>query len=89
MALGAVRDEFDVAVLMSADTDLVPAVEAVLQAGKRCEVAGWQPPGGYATALRVRGIWTHRLARHEFDLVADQTDYTVGYHQHVAKERNA
>lgn len=43
MAMGAVNDADDVAVLVSADTDLVPALEAVMEAGKRVEVASWWP----------------------------------------------
>ncbi|MGH9185657.1 MAG: NYN domain-containing protein, partial [Acidimicrobiales bacterium] len=39
MVMGAVRDDYDVAVLASGDSDLVPAVEMVLDLGKRCEVA--------------------------------------------------
>lgn len=37
----ALTDQFDVAILGTGDTDLQPAVEAVLDAGKRVEVIGW------------------------------------------------
>lgn len=35
MVLGAVRDDYDIAVVVSGDTDFVPAIEAVRQFGKR------------------------------------------------------
>lgn len=78
MVSGALRDEYDVAVLLSADTDLVPAAEAVLDAGKWLEFAAWRPDVGYASHLRIHGrrTWCHHLHRHDFGLVADSTDYT-------------
>ena len=39
LALGARDDRYDVAVLVSADTDLVPAIEVALDAGRRVETA--------------------------------------------------
>ncbi len=73
------RDEYDTAVLMSSDTDLVPALEAVLDCGKRCEVAAWQNKGGRSSRLSIpgRNLWCHWLDRRAYDLVADPTDYTV------------
>jgi uncharacterized LabA/DUF88 family protein len=78
LVMGAVRDEYDVAVLMSADTDLLPAAEAVIDAGKWIEFAAWRPDAGYASHLRVAGrpTWCHHLRRGDFELVADRTDYT-------------
>lgn len=76
MVLGAERDEFDVAVLFSADTDLVPAIEGVRSIGKRCEVAGWTPPSGYGNALRVPGMWCHWLDQTDYGRLHDSTDYT-------------
>lgn len=77
MAMGAVRDAFDVAILMSADTDLVPAIEAVLEAGKRAEVAAWDPHrGAWRLSVPGRKIWCHWLGRADFDRVSDPTDYT-------------
>lgn len=78
MAMGAVNDAYDVAVLVSADTDLVPALEAVIEAGKRVEVASWWPDHGYASRLTVPGqnVWCHRLPRVDFNRVRDDTDYT-------------
>jgi len=41
IALGAREDLYDVAVIVSADTDLIPAIDVALQAGKRVEMATW------------------------------------------------
>ena len=50
---GAYMDEFDTAVVASADTDLVPALEEALRAGKRVETTSWAWPATGFTALRV------------------------------------
>lgn len=41
LALGAVRDTFDTVVLVSSDTDLVPALRIVRQEGKKAEYVGF------------------------------------------------
>ncbi len=76
IALGAERDLYDVAVLFSADTDLLPALEAARSAGKRVEVAAWKPDVGYASRLSLPGLWCHFLTREDYERVADRTDYT-------------
>lgn len=78
LVMGAMRDEYDVAVLMSSDSDLAPAVETVLDLGKRCEVASWQDRNGQRSRLSVPGrrVWCHWLDRRAYDFVADPTDYT-------------
>jgi uncharacterized LabA/DUF88 family protein len=78
MAMGAVQDEYDTAVLMSADTDLVPALEAVLELGKRVEVASWRPESFWGSRLTVpgRNVWCHWLSRQDFEMVRDDADYT-------------
>lgn len=78
MVQGAMRDEFDVAVLVSADTDLVPALEAVCALGKRCEVATWQGRAGNRSRLSVpsRNLWCHWLKEPDYRSVEDTTDYT-------------
>ena len=74
---GAYMDEFDTAVVTSADTDLIPALREALRVGKRVETASWLGPATGCTALRVPGrrIWSHHLSREHFDLVQDTTDY--------------
>jgi uncharacterized LabA/DUF88 family protein len=78
MVMGAFRDEYDTAVVVSADTDLVPAVEAVLALGKRVEVASWRPDVGWGSRLSIpgRNLWCHWLDRVDFGRVRDDTDYT-------------
>jgi uncharacterized LabA/DUF88 family protein len=76
IALGAERDEYDVCVLFSADTDLLPALEQARAAGKRVEVAAWKPDVGYASHLSLPGMWCHFLDRADYERVADPTDYT-------------
>ncbi|HEY8629929.1 MAG TPA: NYN domain-containing protein [Gaiellaceae bacterium] len=78
-----VEDKYDVAILASTDTDLVPALEALfeLDRGKGyapVEVAAWitelQPK-----RLRVRGhqMWCHELAFADYQKIADRTDYNI------------
>ena len=75
------REECDVAIVFSSDTDLLPALEAViaLQSGQapRCEVAAWAAPGVRPRALSVRGVRLrqHLLGPDDFHAVADGTDY--------------
>ena len=71
----ALAGRCDVAILMSTDTDLLPALEVVREMpGMHVEVAAWKPgirlsyPG---TALP----WCHRLDRGDYDLVRDTRDY--------------
>jgi len=76
------RNECDVAILFSSDTDLAPALEAViaLRPGSQpaCEVAAWAAPGGRPRSLAVRGasIRRHLFSEADFRTVADLTDYT-------------
>ena len=53
-----VHGRIDTAVVASADTDLVPALEEALRAGKRVETASWSGPATGFTALRVSGYRT-------------------------------
>ena len=78
LVLGAERDEFDAAILFSSDTDLIPAVEAVREIGKRCEVAAWRRRGEYGNGLRIRGVWCHWLDGADYRRVHDPKNYAVG-----------
>lgn len=80
----AVRGEYDCGVIMSTDTDLKPALEAVLEMGRgrtypRCELAAWSLPDQHARRLSVPGrrIWCHWLDRADYESVADRTDYNI------------
>ena len=57
---------------------LVPAIEAVLDGGKRVEVASSRPDRGYGSRLTVprRNVWCHWLGRADFEQVSDETDCT-------------
>ncbi len=78
MVMGAMNDKFDVAVLMSADSDLGPAVEAVRKLGKVCEVGAWDGPHKRSRlALTGQRVWCHWLKERDYGLVEDPTDYTV------------
>ncbi len=78
------RREYDIGILFSSDTDLVPALEAVvaLRPGELpvCEIAAWAPRVGRPRSLAVRGVHLrrHLLAEADFRAVADSTDYTRG-----------
>lgn len=78
----AVLGEYDVGVIMSTDTDLKPALEAVLRLRKgdlpRCEVAAWTAPDSHSRRLSVSGaqLWCHWLGPEDYRLVADNRDYT-------------
>ena len=75
----ALRREYDVGVLMSHDSDLAPALEAVLELAPavRVEVAAWAPTRGRVNRLRIPGrrIWCHYLSAAEYAAVADTRDY--------------
>jgi hypothetical protein len=78
MVVGAIRDDYDVAVLVSEDTDLLPAVEAVFERGKEVEAASWRPDKRWTPRLTLpdRNLWCHWLRSADFDRVRDDTDYT-------------
>jgi uncharacterized LabA/DUF88 family protein len=76
---GAIEAQWDVGVVFSTDTDLVPALEYVAtkfrQQDRVVEVAAWS---GGNRALRLQGgrsAWCHYLSRADFDTVADPTIY--------------
>ena len=77
IAEGASKDEYDVAILMSADSDLAPALERAMQHGNRVEVAAWRSPAAEAR-LRVpgRSVWCHWLDHASYRLVRDVADYS-------------
>ena len=70
-------DAYDTAVVFSADTDLLPALEAAVDIGKRVETATWQGPGNNRGPLRIkqRSLWNHYLDQSCFEIVRDDTDY--------------
>jgi NYN domain len=79
----AVEGDYEVGILMSTDTDLLPAVEFVhrrqRQGGPRVEVAAWTGPQWNDPRLSVRGgnVWCHWLDLAAYEQVADRTDYSA------------
>ena len=69
--------ECDIGIVFSSDTDLVPALEAVLSVRPGelpvCEIAAWAPGAGRPRSLAVRGVHLrrHLLAEADFRAVAD------------------
>lgn len=79
-ALMDVRGDYDVGVLMSTDTDLKPALEAVAGSGTaRAEVAAWSNPNGYSRRLSIKGrnLWCHWLDETDYLRVRDTRDYNI------------
>ena len=76
----AVRNEYDVGIIFSNNTNLIPALESVLSLkGKgSCEVATWHDVGMPPRAISVPGhrVWVHQLSRVDYGHVHDPTDYT-------------
>ncbi|MEN3361570.1 MAG: hypothetical protein V7637_5552 [Mycobacteriales bacterium] len=78
----AVRGEYDVGILMSTDTDLKPALEAVATMtatdNVRAEVAAWRGAtmGRRLGSVRGRKIWCHWLAEQAYTAIADGTNYS-------------
>lgn len=74
------NDEYDTAVLVSDDTDLLPPLELIAEryGTASIEVATWVPNAGNATPLRVQGHGhlIHRLTHDDYCHVMDHTDYT-------------
>jgi hypothetical protein len=80
-AIMALKDQFDVGILMSTDTDMKPALEAVLNArSARPEVAAWSGDGMHNRRLAIPGrkLWCHWLDKAAYATVADETDYSAG-----------
>jgi hypothetical protein len=70
-------------VLMSTDTDLKPALEAVARLtdtrGVRAEVASWSSPvGSHGRRLSIgsRRLYCHWLDQDAYDQIADATSYS-------------
>ena len=80
----AVRGEYDTGIIMSTDTDLKPALEAVVtlrgaNGYPRCEVAAWSLPRGHSRRLAIdtAPLWCHWLSKDDYQSVADLTNYNA------------
>ncbi len=78
----AVAGDFEVGVLMSTDTDLKPALEAVARLtptqGVRAEVASWSSAIGHSRRLSIktRRLYCHWLGKDAYDQIVDATNYS-------------
>ena len=76
----AIEGKYDVGVIASTDTDLIPALEFVRRfaAQRRVEVAARTSPRSRSRLSIPRSsIWCHWLDRTDYDSVADVTDYNI------------
>ncbi|MGH3870184.1 MAG: NYN domain-containing protein [Pseudonocardiaceae bacterium] len=76
----AMLNEYDVAIVFSSDTDLIPAVEmAFRRTTPSVEIAAWSgaKPLWFPTEMAAgrRLPWCHFLGQHDFDAVRDQASY--------------
>jgi uncharacterized LabA/DUF88 family protein len=74
----AVRREYDVGIMISTDTDLVPALEAVIALPSvRCEVAAFGSQTMHCRRLSVKGskVWCHWIDHAAYMGICDHTDY--------------
>lgn len=84
----AMLEEYDVGILFSLDTDLLPALETIANLNlARVEVATW-------SKMRLRfpnsGLpWCHYLSVADYRSVLDPTDYTVPTPPPIIGERTA
>jgi uncharacterized LabA/DUF88 family protein len=75
------RDEYDIAIIASTDTDLRPAIEGChalgIANGCEIEVAAWRQ-GNFRKRIEVPGIhiWCHFLGRNDYDACHDPKSYS-------------
>jgi uncharacterized LabA/DUF88 family protein len=77
----AIRRDYDIGILISRDTDLVPALEEVQALGNTvaCEVATWASGRVGTGRLRTppHPLWCHYLDLAAFQAMQDPRDYNV------------
>jgi NYN domain len=75
----AYLEEADRVVVVSSDTDLVPALELAreIRGDDFAEVAGWVGPHPSAAVLSVEGVPQHPLNATDFARLQDHTNYTL------------
>ena len=74
LAFGAADGDFDVVVLFSGDSDLLPALERADSYGVACESASWAG-GGRRLTNKDYIRWGHSLRQHDYDQAHDPFDY--------------
>jgi len=75
----AIDDEYDVGIVCSVDTDLIPALEYVARKSglrKTMEVAAWRSEKARGRlAMHGQSIWCHWLDLATYHAITDPTDY--------------
>ena len=83
----AVRQEYDVGVIASTDTDLRPAIEFVATLDNVvAEEAAWWNAIQKQLSKPVAQVWCHRLNREDYDLLSDLRDYNLS-DEEIAERR--
>lgn len=75
---GAVDGAFDVGVVVSTDTDLLPALEFVIARPSlhvSVEVAAWKDHSNAPLSVKGQHVWCHRLTAEDYHSVKDKTVY--------------
>lgn len=74
------RQDVDLVILASLDSDLIPALDEVVSLGERVETFSWWSPDDWSFEMhlsdRSKRIWNTRLGEQEFLRCIDRTDYT-------------
>jgi uncharacterized LabA/DUF88 family protein len=81
LVFNAARRNYDVGIVVSTDTDLLPALQAVCNLHRawgtpRMEVVAWVPLKK-RLSLPATPIWFHRLEKPDYDIVKDETRYAT------------
>ncbi len=77
LAFGASEGAFDVVVLFSGDSDLLPALERAASFGVACEAAVWE--GGRRRLPKSNFVkWEHRLREMDYTQLHDSFNYNPG-----------
>lgn len=67
---------YDVGIVMSADTDLLPSLEAVIEIGvAHVEVAAWHRQHRLRLGYEPQLLWCHWMGEQEYRRVEDRTNY--------------
>jgi len=76
----AIDKKFDVGIIASTDTDLIPAIDFVWNRYKnkpRAETCAWQGPGQNRRLYSKKfKLWCHYLKKTDYCSIIDSTDYT-------------
>ena len=79
--IGAIDGAYDIGIIFSHDTDLIPAIEKVRDPVRNLnvtvETAAWCTSSGQAFQLvKGQGVWCHRLDERAYESARDRNNYT-------------